>query len=180
MTAGRPKVPLERIALTTKGDGRTAGNRRLVPKGQVIVVPGRTGTNLKKPPAFDHRCLPKMPAGLGKPGKKAWFEVWDNGPWLHPFEDHHLVAIVAKNYDLINAFELKIEETGLILSGGGYNGQDVANPLLKEIKSCEQVILTCLSKLGFSPSDRARLGLAEIKRQSGLQGLQNQAAAARS
>lgn len=171
--AGRPKTPIEKQALAARGDGRTPGGRRVTQPGTVVVIPGRTG--LKKEPAFDHSCLPKPPPGLKKEGKKIWFELWDNGPWLHPFEDHHLVAIIAKNYDLIAAFEKKIDETGLILSGGGYNGQDVANPLLKEIKSCEQVIMTCFSKLGFSPSDRARLGLAEIKRQSGLQDLQNRA-----
>lgn len=169
MTAGRPTIPIEKQAILAKGDGIKPGGRRVSPPGTVVVVQGR----VEKKPAFPHAELPKTPANLGKRGKIEWFAIWDNGPWLHPAEDYRWVSLVAENYDRIEAFEAKIKETGLILHAGGYNGQDVANPLLKEIKSCEQVIMKALSMLGFSPTDRARLGLAEIKRQSGLQDLQN-------
>jgi hypothetical protein len=40
------------------------------------------------------------------------------------------------------------------------------------VRDAEATIRKCLSLLGFSPSDRARLGIAEIQRQTGLMELQ--------
>jgi phage terminase small subunit len=48
-----------------------------------------------------------------------------------------------------------------------------ANPLLREIRDAESVIRKCLSMIGFSPTDRAKLGLAEIKVQAGIADLQS-------
>jgi phage terminase small subunit len=45
-------------------------------------------------------------------------------------------------------------------------GQTIAHPLITEIRKCEDTIRKCLSVLGFSPADRARLGLAEAKAQT--------------
>jgi hypothetical protein len=39
--------------------------------------------------------------------------------------------------------------------------------LVAEIRKCEETIRKCLSILGISPTDRARLGLAEVKKRNG-------------
>ena len=43
------------------------------------------------------------------------------------------------------------------------NGQTVSHPAVKQIEQMNAQITAWLSMLGFSPSDRARLGLAEIR-----------------
>jgi P27 family predicted phage terminase small subunit len=115
--------------------------------------------------------VPDPPTGLGDRGTSEWGKIWAAGRhWLHPAEDYHWIEQVVRAYDDIAQFRAEIENTGLIVKG--YAGQQTANPLLREIRDCEATIRKCLSMLGFSPTDRARLGLAEIKRQSSLQDLQ--------
>jgi hypothetical protein len=60
-----------------------------------------------------------------------------------------------------------IRQRGLVVTG--YAGQVVAHPLVVEIGKCEETIRKCLSVLGISPIDRARLGLAEVKEETALQ-----------
>ncbi len=43
------------------------------------------------------------------------------------------------------------------------NGQVVTHPAVKQIEQIDAQVTGWLSMLGFSPSDRARLGLAEIR-----------------
>lgn len=167
MTSGRLKTPIEKQAILAKGDNVTPGGRRISPPGTVVVVPGRPGRV-----AFDHRTLPKMPASLSKRGKKEWFAIWDNGPWLHPDEDYRWVEMICQAYDEIEKFDEQIAKDGMVVQGYK-NDMMVAHPLIKEKRECQRVIIKCLSILGFSPTDRARLGLAELKRQTGLADLQN-------
>jgi phage terminase small subunit len=43
------------------------------------------------------------------------------------------------------------------------NGQIVTHPAVKQIEQADAQMTTWLSLLGFTPSDRARLGLQEIR-----------------
>jgi P27 family predicted phage terminase small subunit len=149
---GRRKEPLERAALKARGDGRTPGGRELVPAQFTIAK--RTDA-------------PRMPRGLKTRGKREWLKIWDSGPWLNPDHDYAWVEQVARAYDDIDVYRARIEQDGLVVNGS--LGQPVAHPLVAEIRKCEQTIRQCLSVLGFSPTDRARLGLAEVKRVSALQ-----------
>lgn len=60
-----------------------------------------------------------------------------------------------------------IRQRGLVVTG--YAGQVIAQPLVVEIRKCEETIRKCLSVLGISPTDRAHLGLAEVKKDTALQ-----------
>jgi P27 family predicted phage terminase small subunit len=153
-------MPLERQIESARGDGQRPGGHRI--KGDL--VPTNQGRVVRLPP-------PPAPLDLKERGQTEWDKIWSAGEvWLHPNEDYHWVEQIAHAYDDIDAFRDEIKRTGLIIKG--YAGQQVANPLLKEIRDAENVIRKCLSILGFSPTDRARLGLAEIKVQSGLAELQ--------
>lgn len=157
MPAGRPPIPKERRAVSARGDGLLPGGHR---PGKEIELRG-SGNIL----------VPDPPEGLGERGASEWGKIWAAGRiWLHPAEDYHWVEMISRAYDDIAEFRTEIEKTGLIVKG--YAGQMTANPLLREIREAESAIRKCLSMLGFSPSDRARLGLAEIKRQSGIADLQ--------
>lgn len=160
MGAGRPPKPLERKRVSAKGDGLLPGGHRA---GKEIEI------RHSSVPAI---VIPPPPDGLGKRGLAEWDNIWTAGRvWLHPAEDYHWIEMISRAYDDIAAFRAEIEGTSLIVKG--YAGQMTANPLLREIRDAEKVIQKCLSMIGFSPTDRARLGLAEIKRQSGMANLQD-------
>jgi P27 family predicted phage terminase small subunit len=157
MPAGRPPIPPERRKISARGDGLLPGGHR---PGKEVVIKGN-----------DDSELPAVPEGLGERGVSEWDKIWTAGKlWLHPAEDYHWIEMISRAYDDIAQFREEIEKTGLIVKG--YAGQMTANPLLREIREAESVIRKCLSQIGFSPTDRARLGLAEVKRQTGMADLQ--------
>jgi P27 family predicted phage terminase small subunit len=146
--------PLEQIRATArdathKADGRPLVIREYQPKSRAV--------------------LPTRPRNLGPRGRKEWLKVWTAGHWLHDDQDYAWVEQIVRAYDDIDVFRVRIEADGLVVKGS--LGQPVAHPLVAEIRKCEATIRTCLSILGFSPTDRARLGLAEAKAQSALQDL---------
>jgi len=158
MPAGRPRKPIERQRAVAKGDGITPGHEK-IHTGQII--------------PRHNRVIPAAPQELGERGTLEWYRVWESGiTWLHPDEDYHWIEQIARAYDDIAEFRAKIDETGLIVKGYTKD-MLVANPLIKEVRQLEATIRKCLSMLGFSPTDRARLGIAEVKLQSNLQDLQS-------
>lgn len=149
--ARRPK-PLERIQATARNSTHKANGSALVKADYTIT---------KRVDA------PPCPRGLKRHGRSEWAKIWAVGPWLNPEQDYPWVEMIARAYDDIDTFRERVTEDGLIVKG--YAGQTVAHPLIAEIRKCEDTIRRCLSILGYSPTDRARLGLAEIHRQSALQ-----------
>jgi P27 family predicted phage terminase small subunit len=116
---------------------------------------------------------PPMPDGLQERGQLEWAKIWTAGRWLWPDQDYHLVEQIARAYDDLETFRAEVTRMGLTVEG--YNGQTVANPLLKEMRALENGIRANLSLLGFSPSDRARLKLTELKADKTAQELLNNA-----
>lgn len=165
---GRPPKPIERKRNLAKGDGELPGHR--APQNQkttqaVVVHPSSV-----QGPQLGSQALPEAPA-LGERGTAEWKRIWSAGrAWLHPDEDYHWVEQIAHAYDDVEEFRAEIARTSLIVKG--YNGQKTANPLIKEIRALEATIRICLSKLGFSPTDRSRLQLDAVQIQGGLQNLQ--------
>lgn len=157
---GQPPKPLERRALEARGDGRTVRGRRPVSAALALA------------PAAE---LPVMPEGLGERGEAEWYKLWTAGRWLRGDQDYHWAEQVVRAYDDMAAFRERVARDGLIARGS--MGQVIAHPLIAEIRKCEDTIRRCLSSLGFSPADRARLGLQEAKAQSALAGLQDKARA---
>lgn len=139
-------VPVEVMQARSGPGGKTLGGRDL----EVIEV-----NKLERPEP------PPMPEGLGPRGTVEWTKIWLAGYWLWPDQDYAWVEQAARAYDDIDAFRKEIAEIGLTVQG--YNGQTVANPLIAEVRKAEDTIRRNLSTLGFSPSDRARLKLTELK-----------------
>ncbi len=140
-----------------KGDNQDAGHRKVSPASAELVP-------------LDSN-VPAPPVDLKDHGVIQWNKIWSAGMrWMHSEEDYHWVHIIARAYDQISEFQTRIEKDGLIVKG--YAGQDAAHPLIGEIRKCEMVIMKALSTLGFSPTDRARLGIKEIERQTKLNKLQ--------
>jgi P27 family predicted phage terminase small subunit len=116
---------------------------------------------------------PPPPSGLQERGSNEWAKIWRAGKWLWPDQDYAWVEQVVRAYDDLDTFRAQVAEMGLTVEG--YNGQTVANPLIAEMRKCEDTIRKCLSQLGFSPTDRARLKLTELKGASELQKVVNNA-----
>lgn len=147
--------PIERH-LATAVNGRTLGGREL----DVIDTSRMVAPN-----------APATPEGLAERGTTEWLKIWQAGKWLWPDQDYHLVEMIARAYDEVAEFRAKIAEDGLTVEG--YNGQTVAHPLIAEVRRAEAMITKNLSLLGFSPTDRARLKLTELKGARELQDLVN-------
>lgn len=144
---GRPPKPVERH--------RAAGTGRNLPD-----APG-PGEGLTGQPASS---LPNPPKSLGTRGLELWDHVWTAGrSWLSPESDRTIVTM------LCNAFD-EHEDIREKLNSGEYarvyvhaNGSPVTTPWVTQLKELRAQLTTWLSQIGFSPSDRSRLGLAEVR-----------------
>ena len=154
---GRRKTPIERMAARST-NGRTPGGRELA-------VPARAVA--RRSP------LPEPAVPLSGRAADEWQKIWTAGHWLYPDQDYPWVEQIARAYSDIEAFRARIEEDGLIVTG--YAGQVEAHPLIAEIRKCEATIQKCLSILGFSPTDRARLAITEAKARNELQKMLDEA-----
>jgi len=93
-------------------------------------------------------------------GKSLWDRIWNGGQlWISNRTDIELVQMVCEQLDerdLLRAFVLENMEA--------WHERAALRQLEKDIASN-------LGQLGFSPAERTRLGLAEVKRQSKLEEL---------
>lgn len=148
-------VPIERM-LARSENGKTLGGRDL----EVIDVGALAPVD-----------APPVPEGLGERGRLEWAKIWTAGRWLWPDQDYAWVEQVSRAYDDLATYRAVVAEEGLTVEG--YNGQTVAHPLIAEMRKCEDTIRRCLSQLGFSPTDRARLKLTELRASKTAQDLVN-------
>jgi P27 family predicted phage terminase small subunit len=150
MPRGRPPKPRERLVATQRDATHKADGREIA---RIEVSPDRT--------------VPVLPSTVTGRGAEEWEKVWTAGFWLKRDQDYHWVEMIAQAYADIEVFRRQVQAEGLIATG--YAGQVVAHPLIAEIRKCEATIQKCLSVLGFSPTDRARLAITEAKAQNALQ-----------
>ena len=143
---GRPPIPLER-----KQKLGTLRNDRMPASGltEVERLPEVEGT-------------PEPPAQLKAKGRELWCSVFDNGKWLWEGVDHHLVEHTA---------ELRDERQELV----ALIGEQPENTRLRAaLRQLDRQLVSNLSLLGFTPSDRSRLGLVQVKTRTKLQELWEQ------
>lgn len=148
-------VPIERMMARSSG-GKTLGGRELEVRDVGQMAPVQA---------------PEAPEGLGDRGQLEWAKIWEAGRWLWPDQDYAWVEQTARAYDDLQIYRKVVSEEGLTVEG--YNGQTTAHPLIAEMRKCEDTIRRCLSTLGFSPTDRARLKLTELKSAKTAQDLVN-------
>lgn len=148
-------VPIERM-IARSANGKTLGKRDLVVHdvSEMAVVDA-----------------PEPPEGLGPRGSVEWAKIWGAGKWLWPDQDYAWVEQAARAYDDLATYRGVVAAEGLTVEG--YAGQTTAHPLIREMRACEDTIRRCLSQLGFSPTDRARLKLTELKSTKVAQDLVN-------
>ncbi len=156
---GRPAKPLE-----VKRELGNPGHRPL--PGAPLPGEGLDGvTDLPTPP------------DLGEAGLALWEHVWDAGrQWLAPETDRTIITKLCQAED-------EHEEIRLLLASGEVprfyvtaNGQMVTHPLVTQLQTIRTQMTAWLAAIGFSPSDRSRLGLAEVRVRDELDELQRRRA----
>ena len=96
---------------------------------------------------------------LLKYGQQLWDKVWDAGVnWISPNTDIELLLMTCEMVDERWNLRIKVMQTD-------------DSTMRKGLRDLDRQLVTNLSLMGFSPSDRSRLGVAEVKAQSKLEEL---------
>jgi hypothetical protein len=138
---GRPPKPTELKRL--QGN---PGKRALPKETEMILLP-----------AAETMPIPNRP--LLKYGQEMWERIWNMGnSWISPTTDIELVLMTAEMVD--ERWNLRVK----VMSSD--------DPKMRRgLRELDKMIVSNLSLLGFSPTDRMRLGVAEVKKQSKLEEL---------
>lgn len=142
MTKGRPPTPVE-IKRKTGNPGK-----RKLPKPM----------ELELLPMAERVPVPTRP--LLKPGQRLWDDVWNAGiQWISPSTDMEILLMTCELVD--ERWNLRIKVM---------NSDDMG--MARRLDSLSNQIVRNLSLMGFTPSDRTRLGVAEVRRASKIEELQ--------
>lgn len=117
-------------------------------------------------PLPDEQTTIALPSGYVDPPRPLEFagqQLWDaafkhGGTWISSNTDVPLLLLTCEQLDRREELRSQLAE-----------GMD--RQLIMSINETEKLISSNLGLLGFSPADRTRLGLAEVKTQSKLQEL---------
>jgi phage terminase small subunit len=143
---GRPPKPLEQKRRTGRSPGRDTGGRKLPEPGNVVALPPAAG-------------IPPYPADLGIEGRQLWDRAWSAAiTWLSPDSDGKTVEEACFLADALAVSRVRYRAT-----------TDPADA--RALVALSKQFLEALSALGFTPTARARLGVAEVKRVSELEKL---------
>ena len=101
---------------------------------------------------------PEPQTHLGNQGSAFWTKAWET-PWLSQLSDYWIVLITAQALD-------EREEVKVALA------QDPSDRKLRTtLRELDKQVINAYSLLGYTPSDRSRLGVAEVKKESKLEEL---------
>lgn len=141
MPAGRPSKPLEQKRLLGN-----PGKRALPDEGTIALIPMATST-------------PEPTRPLLRYGRELWDKVWDTGiNWISPNTDTELLLMTCEMID--ERWNLRVR----VMTDNDPKDR-------RGLRELDRAIVSNLSLLGFSPSDRSRLGIAEVKKMSKLEEL---------
>lgn len=108
------------------------------------------------------------PEQLGPAGRAVWEVVTDQCKWLAE-SDRPTLVLLCEKFDRRQDFMVRLEASDPVLYTD--KGYAYANPLVGMLSTLETEIAKLLSVLGLTPTDRTRLGVAEVKAKSKLEEL---------
>lgn len=109
--------------------------------------------------------IPDPPRGLRKAGKEAWARLWSVGSaWLSPITDWDIMVRLCEAHDERDLLRKEVRKHGRYSFGS--MGQTVTHPAVDQLRTLEGLITRWESLCGFTPSDRSRLGVAEVEKLS--------------
>jgi P27 family predicted phage terminase small subunit len=105
---------------------------------------------------------PPAPDTLREHGRRAWERLWAaGGRWISPDTDVAVMTRLCEGYDLRADMAARLAADGLMVEGAA--GQPRPHPLIAQILAVESMITKYEGLCGFTPADRARLGVAEVR-----------------
>ena len=141
MPAGRPTKPIEQKRLIGN-----PGKRALPEQSAIMLIPQASQT-------------PEPARPLLKYGQELWNRVWESGiNWISPNTDLELLLMTCEMID--ERWNLRVR----VMTDN--NAKD-----RRGLREIDKQIVSNLGLLGFTPSDRSRLGVAEVKKMSKLEEL---------
>ena len=147
---GRPPKPIEVKRITGN-----PGHRPLPDAGAIQLLPQATST-------------PQPSRALGEHGRALWDRVWSMGvQWISPTSDLEILLLTCEAID--ERADLRLE----VLQSGD-------RQLRRGLRELDRQIVASLSELGFTPTARSRLGVAEVKAASKIEMMRQAAREARS
>lgn len=153
--AGRPPKPVE-IKRATGNPGH-----RPLPDAPAPGTGLRNASQIPTPPP------------LGADGLEMWDHVWRAGrTWLSPDSDVTIVTYLCQAQDEMEEIRRSISLGDIPRFYQLPNGSLVSHPLITQLKDLRSQMTAWLAALGFSPADRARLGIAEVRVRDELDELQ--------
>jgi len=141
MPAGRPTKPIEQKRLIGN-----PGKRALPEQSAIMLIPQAS-------------TAPDPARPLLKYGQELWDRVWESGiNWISPNTDLELLLMTCEMID--ERWNLRVR----VMTDS--NPKD-----RRGLRELDRQIVSNLGLLGFTPSDRSRLGVAEVKKMSKLEQL---------
>lgn len=98
---------------------------------------------------------PEPQSNLGELGLAFWSQAWA-APWISQLSDYWLVLLTAQALDEREQVRLSLVES------------PSDRRMRATLRELDKQIISAYSLLGFTPSDRSRLGVAEVKKESKL------------
>jgi P27 family predicted phage terminase small subunit len=152
MAPTRPSRPIEQKRLNGRRPGVDSGGRRL-PEPVVTLAAVAN--------------IPPPPPSLLEDGRAVWDRLWTAAQgWLSPQTDGDVLTRLCEAHDERAAMRAQLAEDGFMVTGS--QGQPRPHPLLAHLRALEAQMTKWESLCGFTPSDRSRLGYAEVKKASKL------------
>lgn len=108
------------------------------------------------------------PATLADEGIREWRHILTSAPWIGPSDLRNL-RLYCEALDRRSLLMAELADQGYVLYTD--KGYAYLNPAHGALATTEAQITKWLSLLGLSPSDRSRLGVAEVKARSKLEEL---------
>jgi hypothetical protein len=143
---GRPPTPLEQKRLRGRTANTDSGGRPLPKAGELVQLPMAEG-------------VPLLPPGIESDGAELWKRIWQDGlTWISP------------QSDMAAAIEACLVADDLAIARRRYRATSDPKDAAALV-SLGKRFDDALSVLGFNPTARSRLGVAEVKRASALQTL---------
>lgn len=105
--------------------------------------------------------IPPVPGSLNEAGAELWERLWVGGrAWLSAEADVPMMTLLCQAADEAAQIRELFESGRVERFYRSSNGTQATHPLVTQLKELRVQMTSWLSALGFSPADRARLGIA--------------------
>lgn len=153
--AGRPAKPIEQHRALGNPSHKPLPNAPLPGEG----LPAVSG-------------IPTPPP-LGIDGRELWDQLWSAGAsWLSPTSDGHVIALLCQAHDESEQIRRALAIGEVSRTYVLPNGSHVTHPYVNQLKELRSQMTAWLAALGFSPADRARLAIGEVRQHDVLDELE--------